>query len=286
MKYRYTILTKREREIIVHSLFSEKNLIKDFSLTEIEIEKIRKMNKSYISLEYAIQLLFLKNRGISILSSHELITEKILKYVAIQVDCNIKNFYKYWEIKNTKFRHFKEICNIFEYRKFEMTPKIEYFIYSSALSTKENVEIIQKLFQELKRTKVIPPSLSRMEEIVAKGVIDTHNPIHSKICEQIKNKEKLNILLSLFENGSSNYSRIKNITVNNRPTGGREILKLIKEIDNCGEMIGISFLTESKIRYFYSEIYHLDRFRIERFHNIEKNMPTLRCFFILEEKNL
>ena len=85
MKYRYTVLTKREREMVIHSLFSEKNLVKDFSLTEIEIKKIRKINKPYISLGYAVQLLFLKNRGISILSSYELITEKIIKYIALQI---------------------------------------------------------------------------------------------------------------------------------------------------------------------------------------------------------
>ena len=227
MEYRYTVLTKREKEEIIKSLFSERNLIKDFSLTEMEIEEIKKISRSYLGLGYAIQLLFLKNRGISIISSHELISEQILKYVASQIDCSIGNFHKYWEIKNTKFRHFQEICNIFGYKKFEMTSKIERFIYNTALSTKENIEFIQKFLQELKREKLVLPSLSKIEEIVAKGIRDTNNLIYSTICEQIENKERFDVLLSLFENGSSNYSRIKNITVNNTPTGVREILKLI-----------------------------------------------------------
>ena len=83
MEYRYTVLTKREKEEIIKSLFSERNLIKDFSLTEMEIEEIKKISRSYLGLGYAIQLLFLKNRGISIISSHELISEQILKYVDI-----------------------------------------------------------------------------------------------------------------------------------------------------------------------------------------------------------
>ena len=286
MEYRYTVLTKREKEEIIKSLFSERNLIKDFSLTEMEIEEIKKISRSYLGLGYAIQLLFLKNRGISIISSHELISEQILKYVASQIDCSIGNFHKYWEIKNTKFRHFQEICNIFGYKKFEMTSKIERFIYNTALSTKENIEFIQKFLQELKREKLVLPSLSKIEEIVAKGIRDTNNLIYSTICEQIENKERFDVLLSLFENGSSNYSRIKNITVNNTPTGVREILKLIKEIDNYGEMIDISFLTESKIRYFYSEIQRSDRFRIERFNNIEKKYAYLAMFLYFRRKEL
>ena len=60
MEYRYTVLTKREKEEIIKSLFSERNLIKDFSLTEMEIEEIKKISRSYLGLGYAIQLLFLK----------------------------------------------------------------------------------------------------------------------------------------------------------------------------------------------------------------------------------
>ena len=66
----------------------------------------------------------------------------------------------------------------------------------------------------------------------------------------------------------------------------REILKLIKEIDNYGEMIDISFLTESKIRYFYSEIQRSDRFRIERFNNIEKKYAYLAMFLYFRRKEL
>ena len=58
MEYRYTVLTKREKEEIIKSLFSERNLIKDFSLTEMEIEEIKKISRSYLGLGYAIQLLF------------------------------------------------------------------------------------------------------------------------------------------------------------------------------------------------------------------------------------
>ena len=45
MEYRYTVLTKREKEEIIKSLFSERNLIKDFSLTEMEIEEIKKIKQ-------------------------------------------------------------------------------------------------------------------------------------------------------------------------------------------------------------------------------------------------
>ena len=79
MNFRYSILSNKEREKILNSLLSEKNIAIDFSLTDFEINKISKFQKQYISLGYALQYLFLKNRGILIVNSYDLIPEKIIK---------------------------------------------------------------------------------------------------------------------------------------------------------------------------------------------------------------
>lgn len=94
MKYRYEILSKKEKDIILSDFFSENDIITDFSLTISEIDIIKKFNKPYISLGYAIQLLFLKNRGISVLSSYDLIPESIIINVAQQINSNSKTLTK------------------------------------------------------------------------------------------------------------------------------------------------------------------------------------------------
>ena len=283
MKYRYTVLTKNEKERILISLYDDKNMKKDFSLTNIELEKIQKVNKPYLALGYAVQILFLRSRGISILSSHDRVSRKIIEYIAFQIGCNPDFIDKYWKVKNTKFRHFQDISNILEFKKFEMTPKVERIIYNIALSKGESIEIVEVLIEELKRKKIILPSLSKIEEVVSKGIATTESFIYSIICNEIEDKKKLESLFSL-ENGVSNYSRIKNISVNKSPTGVKELLRLIKNIDHYGKSIDLSFLTESKIRHFYGKLQRSDRFRIERFQDMEKRHAYLAMFLSFRRK--
>lgn len=58
--FRYSILSTKEREKITNSFFTEENIANDFSLTSEEIYKIKRFNKPYLSLGYALQYLFLK----------------------------------------------------------------------------------------------------------------------------------------------------------------------------------------------------------------------------------
>ena len=60
MRYRNKILLRREREEVLFSLFSEKELSTNFTLTAREIEKIKDLPKSYHRLGYALQLIYLK----------------------------------------------------------------------------------------------------------------------------------------------------------------------------------------------------------------------------------
>ena len=97
----------------------------DFSLTSEELQIVKKFKNPSVSLGYALQLLFLKNRGISIISLYTYIPDNIILYVADQIDCNSKYLSRYWMVKNTKFRHFKEICLIFNYTKYVQTTEFK-----------------------------------------------------------------------------------------------------------------------------------------------------------------
>lgn len=277
MKSRYIILTNKEKERILTTFYDDKNMKKEFTLTREEIERINKINKSYVALGYAVQLIFLRSKGISIVSSYERIPQSIIEYIASQIRCSPYFIEKYWKVKNTKFRHFQELLNILEFKKFEVTSQLEKLIYNIALSQGERIEIVKILIDELKNQKIIIPSFSKIEEVVSKGIVATEGFIFSMICNQMEDRKKLDALFSL-ENEVSNYSRIKNITVNNSPRGVKELLGVIKTIDFYGKSIDLSFLTESKIRYFYGEIQRSDRFRIERFKDIEKRYAYLGMF--------
>ena len=99
MEYKYSLLSAKEKEEILNCFFSEDNMKMDFSLTLEELQIVKKFKNPSVSLGYALQFLFLKNRGISIISLYTYIPDNIILYVADQIDCNSKylsRFKIYW----------------------------------------------------------------------------------------------------------------------------------------------------------------------------------------------
>ncbi|MCY6355396.1 DUF4158 domain-containing protein [Clostridium sp. ZS2-4] len=284
MNFRYSVLSKKERDKIIDSFFSEENSATDFSLTIDEIHRIKKFNKPYISLGYALQYLFLKSRGISLLNLHDLIPKKIVNHVAEQINCNPKRLDKYWAIKATKSRNFQDIIRTLNYSRFYINADIERLIYNITLSTGNKFSMVKRFIEELKSKKIIIPNLSTIEELISRGIATTEDIIYKIIYGQIQNKDKLDELLSIEKNGISRFSRIKNTSVNTSSNGVKELLKLIKEINEYGDMVDLSFLNESKIRYFNTQIQRSHKIRIERFKDTHKKYSYLAMFLYFKRK--
>lgn len=284
MNYRYSILSIKERDRIMKSFFSEENIAADFSLSIDEIHKIKSFNKPYISLGYALQYLFLKARGISVLNSYELIPEKIIDYVSDQINCNSKHLDKYWAITNTKSRNFQEVIKDLNYSRFQNNDDIDSLIYKITLKTGNKFCMVEKFIHELKYKKIIIPSFSTIEEVISKGILSTEDLIYKDLCNQIQDKDKLDDLFIIESSGESSFSRIKNTSVNISSSGVKQLLNLIKEINMYGDMIDLSFLSEDKVRYFNTQIQRSHKVRIERFKDTHKKYSYLAMFLYFKRK--
>ena len=284
INYRYSILSIKERDRIMNSFFSEKNITADFSLNIYEIHRIKRFNKPYISLGYALQYLFLKARGISVLNSYELIPKNITDYVADQINCSSKHLNKYWAITNTKSRNFQEITKDLNYSRFQNNDDIDSLIYKITLKTGNKFCMVEKFINELKYKKIIIPSFSTIEEIISKGILSTEDLIYKKLCSQIQDKDKLDDLFIIESSGESRFSRIKNTSVNISSNGVKQLLNLIKEINEYGDIVDLSFLSEDKIRYLSTQIQRSNKIRIERFKDTDKKYSYLSMFLYFKRK--
>ncbi len=283
MKYRNRILSKKEREEVLFFLLQEKNPYVNFKLTEDDFSKIKKL-EIHLQLGYAIQLLYLREKGINIGSMYERIPENIVKYVALQLHCNTVFLEKYWKIKNTSNRHFQEIYQSLKFSKFQYTKDLKNKIYKIVFFNGNNLDMVKEFFLLLKSSKIIPPKISVIEYFLWTAIANSESDICSKILKQGIDKEKLKILLNIEINGTSTYSRIKNITVNSNSTGVKELLKVIKELDMYCNRIDLSFLSEKKLRYFIIEIQRSDKFRIEKFQKQDKKDAYLAMFIYFKRK--
>lgn len=86
----------------------------------------------------------------------------------------------------------------------------------------------------LKINKIVVPTIANIECVISKNISSTDEFIYQKIYYQLKNKDNLNKLLSSESNGISTFSRIKHTSVNVSSSGVKELLKLIKEINEYG----------------------------------------------------
>jgi len=166
MKYRNTVLSKREREEITTFLVDEKNISMNFILTRDEVLRINKLEKHYLRIGYALQYLYLKAKGISIIEMGEQIPQNIVDFIGLQLNCNTTFFSEYWKIKNTKSRHFQKICKTLKYLKFKYNSDLEKEIYKIAFSCGNNMEMVKKFLQLMKDRKVVAPSLQMIEHFL------------------------------------------------------------------------------------------------------------------------
>lgn len=284
MIYRYSILSKKERNKIIESLICDNNLIVDFTLTTEELYKIKRFDRPHVSLGYSLQYLFLKNRGISILSLNDKIPTTIINYVAEQLKCTSIHLHKYWIIKNTKQRHFKEIYEMLNLSKFELDINTKMSISNIIWSTSDNFKIAQKFIKYMRENNIIPPNISTVEEVLSKEISIINMNIYKLIYDQIDDISKLDKLFNLEENGISCFSRIQTTSVNVSSSGVKELLKLIKEIDSYGTLIDISFLHEDKIKYFNTKIQRCNKFKIEQFKDNNKRYSYLSLFLYFKKK--
>ena len=284
MEYRNTILSKRDREDILKFLVNDKNLNTQFILSKNEILRIKKLKKPSHQLGYALQLMYLKNKNINIIEHVHIIPEKIVKFLSEQLNCTTKNLNEYWEIKNTKTRYFQEILDKLDYIKFEYDPNLEKEFYRIAFSNGSPLIMVKEVLKLLKGKKIVAPPLAIIEHLLWIELEKSENKIYQNIVAQIKDFPKLYSLLNVETTGTSTYSRLKNINVNSNSNGAKELLKAIKELDEFGVSLDLSFLSDNKLKYLALEIQKSDKFRIDKFFNENKKYSYLALFLYFKRK--
>ena len=284
MKYRNTILSKKENEENINFLVNEKNLNTHFILSKSEILRIKKLEKPSHQLGYALQLMYLKNKSINIIDYIEVIPEKIVKFISEQLNCTTRNLNEYWEIKNTKTRYFQEILDIFGYTKFKYTSDLEKEFYKIAFSNGNPSVMVKEVLKLLKDKKIVVPPLGTIEHLLWLEMEKSEDKIYQNIIAQIKDFPRLYSLFDVEATGTSKYSRLKNVSVNANSNGAKELLKVIKELDEFEVSLDLSFLSDNKLRYFALEVQKSDKFRINKFFDENKKYSYLALFIYFKRK--
>ena len=284
MRYRNKLLSNRERIEIIDFLTNDSKFFQKVPFSSEEFLKIKKLGSPTLQIGFALQLIYLKNNGISINSYFDRVSEKLISYISNLLKCDSNSIDKYWYTKNTKERHLIEILNFSGYFKFSYTKEMAEELFKIALNFGSFSTQLKEFLIFLKSKKILTPNLSVIEQFLWLSNKEANEKIYESIFRQIPNKERLYSVLNVEKSGTSTYSRIKTLSVNSNSNGIRELLKVVKEIDTFNDPIDVSFLSDSKLSYFLLEIQKSDKSRIEKFSSNKKKYVYLVLFLYFKRK--
>ena len=116
------LLTPEERQqyLQIPSDLGEWELGTYFTLTQHDLEIIKRRRRDYNRLGFAVQICVLRYLGWT-LSDIKEIPAQILGYIARQVNADAESFVAYGERDATKYKHLEEIRKEYGYRTFTLS---------------------------------------------------------------------------------------------------------------------------------------------------------------------
>lgn len=166
MRYRNKLLNNRERIEIIDFLTNESKFFQKVPFSSEEFSKIKKLGSPTLQIGFALQLIYLKNNGISINSYFDRVSEKLISYISNLLKCDSNSIDKYWYTKNTKERHLIEILNFSGYSKFLYTKEMAEELFKIALNFGSFITQFKEFLIFLKSKRILTPNLSAIEQFL------------------------------------------------------------------------------------------------------------------------
>lgn len=138
-----------------------------FTLTHHDLELIGQRRRDYNRLGFAVQLCVLRYLGWT-LSDVKEVPVQVLRYVAKQINADVESFASYGEREATKYEHLEEIRKEYGYQTFTLS---EYrslckHLFNHAMANGNPLHLIQLALEDLRKRKIILPSMSTIERAV------------------------------------------------------------------------------------------------------------------------
>ncbi|SDH66726.1 Transposase and inactivated derivatives, TnpA family [Desulfosporosinus hippei DSM 8344] len=169
--------SKRARELLtpeqrlefmsIPERISEFDLGSYYTLSQHDIEIIKRHRRDHNKLGFALQLCVLRFPGWTLSDVHD-IPVSVLDYIAKQLNIDSREIRQYADREQTKHEHLDEIRREFGFRNFSLH---EYRVISQkvlpyAMENGNAIYLIQMAIEELRKQKVILPALTNVERMV------------------------------------------------------------------------------------------------------------------------
>lgn len=241
---RRSILTERQRSALFDLPTDETNMLRHYILADDDLEHINARRRPENRIGFALQLCALRYPG-RLLSSDEMIPEKVLRFIASQLGLTGDDILPYASRRQTRQQHLHALRQIYGFKMFsgQGARCLRAWLEHQAETARSNEDLARRFVEECRRTKTILPGVSVIERLCADALVAAERRIESRIANRLDNqmRERLDTLLNeMFDGNVSRFVWLRQFEVGNNSAGASRLLdrlEFLQALDMSPEIL-------------------------------------------------
>lgn len=235
---RRSILTERQRSMLLDLPTDEASILHHYTLADDDIEHIRTRRHSRNRLGFALQLCAFRYPG-RLLVPGEVIPLEVSRFIAAQLGEDPDDLSCYAETDVTRRRHLVDLRSIYGYRMFSGrgARDLKAWLEHEAETARSNEDLSRRFVEECRRTQTILPGVSVVERLCADALVVAERRIDGRIVDRLDEamRSRLDALLTEMVDGKvSRFIWLRQFEVGQNSAGASRLLDRLEFLQALG----------------------------------------------------
>lgn len=233
-----TILTERQRSALFDLPTGDASMLQHYTLADDDLEHVNDRRRSENRIGFALQLCVLRYPG-RLLSSDEVIPEKVLRFIAAQLGLASDDILLYAVRRQTRQQHLHTLRQIYGFKMFsgQGARSLKAWLEQEAETVRSNEDLARRFIEECRRTQTILPGVTVIERLCADALVAAERSIESRIATRLddQTKERLDALLTEIVDGKvSRFVWLRQFELGSNSAGASRLLDRLEFLQGLG----------------------------------------------------
>ncbi len=235
---RRSILTARQRSALFDLSTDDASMLRHYTLADDDLEHINDRRRSENRIGFALQLCALRYPG-RLLSSDEVIPEKVLRFIAAQLGLTGDDVLPYAARRQTRQQHLHALRRIYGFKMFsgQGARSLKAWLERKAETARSNEDLARRFVEQCRRTQTILPGGTVIERLCADALVAAERRIESRIASRLgkDSQEQLDALLTeIVDSKVSRFVWLRQFEVGGNSAGASRLLDRLEFLQALG----------------------------------------------------
>lgn len=223
-----TILTERQQATLFDLPTDDASLLQHYTLADDDLEHIHARRRPENRIGFALQLCALRYPG-RLLSSNEVIPEKVLRFIAAQLGLTGDDILPYAARRQTRQQHLHALRQIYGFKMFSGrgARSLKVWFAREAETAQSNIDLARRFVEECRRRQTILPGITVIARLCADALVAAERRIESRIASKLDKqmRKRLDSLLTEIVGGNvTRFIWLRQFEVGNNSAGASRLL--------------------------------------------------------------